>query len=518
MQDISTTKNAPGTDPAHALDPDLYRALVARVADWGAGYLGSLADRPVRGDAGVGDTLARLPEHPPERGVGVPGWDDILADLDRDVVPGLVHWQHPGFFAYFSCNASAPAIAAELASATLNANGMLWATSPAATELEMRMCDWCARLFGLPDAFRFDGGDAGSGAPGSGGRGRGGGVIQATASEATLAALLAGRSRAVRAGASRDRVTVYTSTQAHSSVVKAAMVAGLADHPGDASRVRTVGTDARLRMDTGELARAIDADLASGLVPALVVATLGTTSTGAFDPLPEIAGVIGGSGAAPWLHVDAAWAGAAMVCPEHRGFGAGMDRADSVCINPHKWLLTNFDCDLFWVRDAGALTGSMAITPAYLRDKDSEAGRVVDYRDWHVPLGRRLRALKLWFVIRHYGAEGLRAHIRRHIELAGTVERALRADARFELPFGRSLGLVCFRIVGDDARTTAVVERVNAGRRVLITPTMVPLEPGGPPRPVGRINVGTTTTDADAVGVLLAELCAAAGAVVQSPA
>lgn len=516
MQDFSNPSGPDGTpipagaDPALALDAGLYRALVGRVAGWGADYLGSLAERPVRGPGTVGATLAALPETPPEEGLGEPGWDAMLADLDRVIVPNLVHWQHPGFFAYFSCNASAPAIAAELASATLNTNGMLWATSPAATELEMRMCDWCARLFGLPDAFRFD---AGSG---------GGGVIQATASEATLAAMVAARARAVRAGSSRDRVTVYTSTQAHSSVIKAAMVAGLADHPNDASRVRTIGTDAGQRMDPSELTRALEADRRAGLTPALVVATLGTTSTGAFDPLPAVADAVDSSGAAPWLHVDAAWAGAALVCPEHRGFAAGLERADSACINPHKWLLTNFDCDLFWVRDAAALTGSMAITPAYLRDRDSEAGRVVDYRDWHVPLGRRLRALKLWFVIRHYGAEGLRAHIRRHVAMAGRVEAALRADPRFSLPFERSLGLVCFRVGGageaDDALTGAVVERVNAGRRVLITPTSVPLTPGGPARTVGRINIGTATTDDAAVDRLLGELSAAAGAVVQSRA
>lgn len=491
-------------DPRGPLDPDLYRALIARVADWGAGYLASLPDRPVRPDAEPGDTLARLPEHPPESGLGEPGWDAILADLERDVVPGLVHWQHPGFFAYFSCNASAPAIAAELASATLNTNGMLWATSPAATELEMRMLDWCARLFDLPDAFRFDSGLGG------------GGVIQSTASEATLSALVAARAQAVRAGASRDRVTVYTSTQAHSSVIKAAMVAGLADHPEDTSRVRTIGTDAALRLDPAQLEAALRADLDAGLVPALVVATLGTTSTGAFDPVPEIAAVFDRLGVRPWLHVDAAWAGAAMVCPEHRAFARGLEHADSVCINPHKWLLTNFDCDLFWVRNARALAASMAITPAYLRDERSQAGAVVDYRDWHVPLGRRLRALKLWFVVRHFGAEGLRAHIRAHVALAERVESWLGADPRFTLPFLRALGLVCFRVGDEDAQTQALVARVNARARVLITPTMVPLAVGGPPRPVARVSVGTTTTDARAVDTLLAELGAAADAVVQS--
>ena len=494
----------PTADPSNALDPGVYRDLVARVAEWGASYLASLHERPVQPEAHPGDTLSRLPTHPPQHGAGSAGWTDILADLERDIVPGLVHWQHPGFFAYFSCNASAPAIAAELASATLNANAMLWATSPAATELEMRMLDWCAELFALPPAFRFDAGQGG------------GGVIQATASEATLAALLAARSRAVRAGASRDRVTVYTSTQAHSSVIKAAMVAGLADHPEDTSRVRTIGTDATLCMDPAQLEAAVRRDLADGLVPALVVATLGTTSTGAFDPLPAIAEVFARVGVRPWLHVDAAWAGAALVCPEHRAFAAGLDHADSVCINPHKWLLTNFDCDLFWVRDARALTASMAITPAYLRNEQSEAGAVVDYRDWHVPLGRRLRALKLWCVIRHYGVEGLRTHIRRHIALAEHIESRLRADRRFSVPFPRSLALVCFRVADSDQATAAVIDRVNRTRRVLITPTKVPLAPGGPPGVIGRVSVGTTTTDAAAVEILLAELSAAADAVVQS--
>lgn len=491
-------------DPALALDPGLYMALVGRIAEWGAAYLGSLPDRPVRPEIRPGDTLARLPDHPPEHGAGVGGWDAVIDDLDTIIAPGLVHWQHPGFFAFFPCNSSAPGIAGELASATLNANGMLWSTAPAATELEMRMMDWCAELFGLPEAFRFD---AGLG---------GGGVIQSTASEATLSALLAARTRCVRAGVSRDRVTVYTSAQAHSSVVKAAMVAGLADHPGDTSRVRAIETDAALRMDPARLADALRRDLAQGLTPALVVATLGTTSTGAFDPLPEIAEVFGRVGARPWLHVDAAWAGAALVCPEHRGFSAGLEHADSLCVNPHKWLLTNFDCDLFWVRDSKALTDSMSINPVYLRNPDSDAGGVVDYRDWHVPLGRRTRALKLWFVIRHYGVEGLRAHIRRHIALAERVETGLRADQRFELPLPRSLSLVCFRLAGDDARTVRAAEIINRRRQVCITPTTIPLEPGGSPRPLIRVCVGASMTDGAAVEILMAELRHAAGAVVQS--
>ncbi|RMH27629.1 MAG: aspartate aminotransferase family protein [Planctomycetota bacterium] len=491
-------------DPARALDPTLYADLIGRVSAWGRSYLAGLPDRPVRTPTSPGQTLARLPAHPPEHGLGTAGWDDLIRDLGEIIEPGLVHWQHPGFFAFFSCNASAPAIAAELASATLNTNGMLWATSPSATELEMRMMDWCAELFGLPDAFRFDA------------RLGGGGVIQATASEATLAALIAARHRAVRAGVPRDRITVYTSTQAHSSVVKAAMVAGLADDPDDGSRVRLIGTDDRLRMDPGELEDRIGQDLADGLCPALVVATLGTTSTGAMDPLADIAPVLDGCERRPWLHVDAAWAGAAFVCPEHRAVAAGLDHADSVCINPHKWLLTNFDCDLFWVRDAKALTDSMAITPAYLRDANSDAGTVVDYRDWHVPLGRRLRALKLWWVIRHYGADGLRQHIRRHIAMAERIETALRADPRLELPLPRSLALVCFRVRGDDRLTDALVARVNASGRVLITPTRVPIGADGSSAAIARVSVGTTTTDDRAVDALLSEIRTAADSVVQS--
>jgi aromatic-L-amino-acid decarboxylase len=493
-------------NPAHALHPDLYAQLVSQVAEWGRSYLASLHTRPVREDTRPGDILARLPEHPPQLPGGLDAWPAILADLDAIITPGLVHWQHPGFFGYFSCNASAPAIAGELASATLNSVAMLWATSPAGTELEMRLMDWCAELFGLPEAFRF--GPAGAAA-------RGGGVIQSTASEATLAALLAARARRVRAGTPRDRVTMYTSSQAHSSVVKAAMVAGLADHPGDTSRVRSIATDATLNMDPAALAEAIRADLRAGLDPALVVASLGTTSTGAFDPLPDIARVFEAVGVRPWLHVDAAWAGSALICPEHRAFAHGLEHADSLCINPHKWLLTNFDCDLFWVRDHRALTDSMSINPAYLRNAGTESGAVVDYRDWHVPLGRRLRALKLWFVIRHYGAEGLRTHIRRHIAMAERLESALRADARFELPLPRSLALVCLRLAGDDARTSRAAAWVNGRRRVLVTPTMVPLEVGGPPRPLIRLAVGTTTTDDAAIDLLLSELRAAADAVVQ---
>ncbi len=495
-------------DPAGALHPGLYRELVDRVGEWGAGYLGSLGDRPVTADARPNArpnaVLDAIPELPPEHGAGVAGWDAMLDDLRDTIEPGLVHWQHPGFFAYFSCNASAPAIAGELASATLNVNGMLWATSPAATELEMRVMDWCLSLFGLPDAFRTSPDASGALPPG-------GGVIQSTASEATLAALLAARTRLVRAGVPRDKVTVYTSSQAHSSVVKAAMIAGLADHPEDTSRVRLIGVGSGLGMNQGELDERVRHDLARGLSPALVVATLGTTSTGAFDPLPEIASVPSPREPRPWLHVDAAWAGAALVCPELRGFASGLGHADSICINPHKWLLTNFDCDLFWVRDRAALTDSMSITPAYLRNEDSDSGGVIDYRDWHVPLGRRIRALKLWFVIRHYGAEGLRAHIRRHIAMAERIEATLRADPRLEIPLRRSLALVCFRVCARDDEhadrlTSEVVARVNAGGRSLITPTRVPLGKTQRIGTIARISVGTVNTDDAAVDRLLEDI------------
>jgi len=473
---------------------------VEGVVDWAQRYLTSLEDRAVNPQIEWGEVLHGLDDGPPMGGIGVDDIGGLIGQADEQFVDRLVHWNSPRFFAYFPCSNSVPAILGELMSAVVNVNGMLWSTSPACTELEVRMMDWCADMFGLDDGFRFDRSE------------KGGGCIQGTASEAVLAAMVAARRRCTKQGVDRSKVTVYTSDQAHSSVIKAAMIAGLADDADDRSRVRVLKSDGDLRMDPAMLERAMREDIEAGLVPALVVATVGSTSTGAVDPVREIAKVIERTGAKTlgglggWLHVDAAWAGAACVCPEFRSMLDGVERADSLCINPHKWLLTNFDCDLFWVRDRDALTDSMSITPAYLRDKASDTSEVIDYRDWHVALGRRMRSLKLWMVIRCFGVEGLRAHIRGHIELAEVFERWVVGEPRVEMVRERMLGLVCFRVSGGANLTRRLVDEVNARGRVMITHSEVPTGVGGVIESIARVSVGTPGVGLGDIEVLIEEI------------
>ncbi len=498
------------TDPSVTQDLDAQELsrVARRALDWGAAYLRGVGDRAVQTSARPGDLLARLPESPPVETPADPdaAWDAIFADLDELIVPGLTHWQSPSFFAFFPCNQSTPTIVAELLSAILNVNGMNWATGPAITELEIRMLDWMAQAMGLPACFASD-------------ADQGGGVIQSTASDATLVALLAARHRARRLHPDDDaidsRLCVYTSTQAHSSVVKAAMIAGIARSPDDARRVRLVSTDAQLAMDPEALGAQIRADRGAGLVPAFVSATIGTTSSGAVDPLGAIARVIGAAPDRAWLHADAAWAGAAMVCPELRGpLGDGLEHADSLCVNPHKWLLTNFDCDLMWTRSRSDLIGALSITPEYLRHESQGAG-AVDFRDWQVPLGRRFRALKLWFLLRRFGVEGLRTHIRRHVDWTQELEAWVGQDARFEIPVPRSLSLLCVRLRAGNDATRALLERVNASGRAYLSHTTLPLE-GGEPVYVIRIAIGGTRTERSHVEALWALLRAEADAVLGS--
>lgn len=464
-------------DPPH-MTPEEFREHGHRLVDWIADYWASLEGRAVSRPFEPGEVLGALPERAPEAPGGPGEWDAIVRDLDGLIAPNLVHWQSPRFFGYFPCNASGPAVLGELVSAGVGVNGMLWATSPAATELETRVLDWCRGLYGLPEAFGSDG--------------PGGGVIQGTASEAALCALVAARRRA---GGDPRALAVVCSEQAHSSVAKAAMVAGLAEGPDDATRVRLVRTRADGSMDLDDLRAKVRGS--GGVRAAMVVASLGTTSTGAFDRLGDVGDAIGSlpEGERPWVHVDAAWAGSALVCPEHRGMLAGVEVADSVCTNPHKWGLTSFDCDLFWVRDRAALTRALSITPEYLRNEASDAGAVIDYRDWQVPLGRRMRALKLWFVLRHYGAEGLRAHVRRGVAAAAAFEARVAADGRFEMPAPRSLGLVTFRVRGPDSLTERLVARVNGRGRVLISHTRARAGSHAEPVYLARLAAGATLTE-----------------------
>jgi aromatic-L-amino-acid decarboxylase len=437
------------------MTPDEFRRYGHAVIDWIADYQERIESFPVLSQVAPGEIRAALPDEPPEHGER---FEDVLADVDRVIMPGITHWQHPSFFAYFPANASGPAILGDLLASGLGVQGMLWATSPAATELETHVLDWMATLLDLPARFRSDG--------------DGGGVIQHSASDAALVALLAALHRASggrteRAGVAAGRYAVYTSGQTHSSVEKACRIAGLG-----ADALRKIDVDpATLAARPAHLQQLIDADRAAGIVPALVVASVGATGTGAVDPVRELAAIAAAAGA--WLHVDAAWAGVAAVAPEFRWLNDGLDAADSYATNPHKWLLTNFDCDAFWVADRTALVGALSILPEYLRNAATESGAVIDYRDWHVPLGRRFRALKLWAVIRWYGADGLREHIRGHVALAQDFASWVAADERFELVAPHPLALVTFRVRSGDGDTLALMRRVNASGALYLTHTTV---------------------------------------------
>jgi aromatic-L-amino-acid/L-tryptophan decarboxylase len=437
------------------MTPEEFREYGHRVVDWIADYQTRIESYPVLSQVAPGDVRRALPPLPPEAGEP---FDAILRDLDEIIVPGITHWQHPSFFAYFPANTSGPATLGDLLASGLGVQGMLWATSPAATELESHVLDWLADLLGLPERFHSNG--------------TGGGVIQHTASDAALVALLAALHRASggrteRAGVAAERFTVYTSNQTHSSVEKACRIAGLG-----ADALRKIDADPATQAARADhLRELLAADVEAGLTPALVVASVGATGTGAVDPVRDLAALAHEHGA--WLHVDAAWAGVAAVAPELRWLNDGFDTVDSYCTNPHKWLLTNFDCDAFWVADRSALIGALSILPEYLRNAATESGAVIDYRDWHVPLGRRFRALKLWAVIRWYGAEGLRAHIRNHVELAQEFASWVAADGRFEIVAPHRLALVTFRLRTGDEATRALMERVNGSGRMYLTHTLV---------------------------------------------
>ncbi len=449
------------------MDPDEFRRLGHAYVDWIASYWERVADLPVQSPLAPGDTIAALPEVPPATGEDL---DAVLADLDDVIVPGLTHWQHPSFFAFFPANTSGPGVLADIVSSGLGVNGMNWSTSPACTELEMVMLDWFVELLGLPDHFRHA--DAGPG----------GGVLQDSASSSTLCTILAARHR-VTPGGDLSKLRAYASDQAHSSIVKGARVAGLAD-----DQVRSIPTDAGFGMDVEALAAAIGADRRAGLIPFWCCATVGTTSSMAVDPVTAIA--LACRETDVWCHVDAAMAGSAGVCEELRWVTEGADLVDSWSFNPHKWLFTTFDCSCLWLADARPLVDALSIDPAYLRNDASAVGAVVDFRDWQIPLGRRFRALKPWLVMRHYGAEGLGRHVREHVRLGRMLADRVLDDDRFELAAPPALNLVCFRLTGDDAdhRTSALCGEVNRSGKALLNSTVLD------DRPAIRICVGQTWT------------------------
>lgn len=435
------------------MTPEEFRRWGYAVVDWLVTYQQRVATLPVLANTRPGDIRAALPSCPPEQGEP---FADILADLDQKILPGLTHWQSPHFFAYFPANNSGPSILAELVSAGLGVQGMLWATSPACTELETHMLDWLVRALDLPEAFASSG--------------QGGGVIQDSASSAVLCALVAAREQASGLKSNdtgcRGNLVAYATTQAHSSVEKAAGIAGIGR-----SNLRRVPVDAQQRMDPAALAALIEADLHAGRQPFFVCATVGTTSSNAIDPLPAIGPIC--KRHQLWLHVDAAMSGTAALCPEFRFIHQGLEFADSYCFNPHKWMFTNFDCDCFFVARRAPLIRALSILPDYLRNQATESGSVIDYRDWQIPLGRRFRALKLWFVIRHYGLEGLRHYVRRHVELAASFARWVRESSDFELAAPVPLNLVCFRHKGGDLVNQRILQAINESGRAYLTHTVL---------------------------------------------
>ncbi len=455
------------------MTPEELRRRGHEVVDWIARYMETVEDYPVLSQVKPGDVRSMLPEHAPETG---DSFDAVMRDVEKIIMPGITHWQSPSFFAYFPANASGPAMLGDLLSAGLGVQGMLWATSPACTELETHVLDWLVEMLALPEKFLSTE--------------DGGGVIQDTASSATLVALLTARERASdfevdRLGCRRPLVA-YTSSQAHSSIEKAVRIAGLGSE-----QLRLIAVDRTYAMLPEALEVRIAADLAAGLEPCFVMATIGTTSSNAIDPVRKIGEVC--RRYRLWLHVDAAMSGTAALCPELRDLHDGLELADSYCFNPHKWMFTNFDCDCFWVADRKALVRALSVLPEYLRNLATESGKVIDYRDWQIPLGRRFRALKLWFVIRHYGIEGLRFHVRKHVALARDFADRVEADPDFELMAPAPLNLVCFRHRGGDEVTRSIMDRLNASGELYLTHTKL----NG--KLVLRMSIGQAHTEAQHV-------------------
>ncbi len=441
---MSETKN-------YHMTPDEFRHYGRAVVDWIADYYERVETFPVLSQVEPGQIRASLPPGPPAQGED---FVDILRDVGVLILPGVTHWQSPNFFAYFPTNSSGPAILGDLLSSGLSVQGMLWSTSPACTELETHVMDWVVDMLDLPVQFKSSG--------------AGGGVIQDSASSATLCAILAARERATDfAGNEKGcdgRLVAYASTQTHSSMEKGVKIAGIGRE-----NLRLIDVDDDFAMRPDRLAEQIERDREAGLVPFIVCATVGTTSSSAIDPLLEIGKICKEQGV--WFHIDAAMYGTAAICPEYRFINNGVELADSYTFNPHKWMFTNFDCNCFFVADRQTLIQTLTIMPEYLTNEATEAGQVIDYRDWQIPLGRRFRALKLWFVIRHYGVEGLQYHIRRHVELAQIFAGWVRASEAFELATEPQLNLVCFRHIGGDEVNQALMDELNQSGELYLTHT-----------------------------------------------
>ncbi len=414
------------------MDHEEFRQYGYQLVDWLVDYYDNLENRPVKPEVSPGDIKAQLPSSPPKKSEDI---EQILSDFQKTIVPGLTHWQHPNFYAYFPANTSPPSILGDFLASGLGVLGMLWQTSPAATELEEVVMDWLRQMLGLPSHFH--------------------GVIQDNASTATLCALLTARETATdfkaNAEGLKHPLTVYTSQEAHSSVEKGAKIAGFGKN-----NIRFIPTDEDYAMIPTKLKEAIWQDQSDGFIPACVVATVGTTSSTAVDPVHEIGQICQEHNI--WYHVDAAFAGNAAILDEKQYLLDGVELANSCVVNPHKWLLTNFDCSAFYVSDPNKLVNTLSILPEYLKTNVDE--EVKNYRDWGIQLGRGFRALKLWFVLRNYGQEGLQQILKNHIDMAQYFKAKVEAHSEFEVMAPAPVSLVCFRF-NDGQHTNEELNQLN---------------------------------------------------------
>jgi aromatic-L-amino-acid decarboxylase len=435
------------------LNPKDFKKDAEPVIDWIDRYLNNIRSFPVKARVSPGDIYRAIPEKAPSDSEPM---EQIMQDLDRIILPGMTHWQHPGFHAYFPANSSAESVLAESLTSAMGAQCMIWDTSPAAAELEQRMTEWLRDAMGIPGDFE--------------------GVIQDTASTATLVAMITAREVATGFRSNEEGVPsnlrVYCSRETHSSIEKGVMVCGM----GRKNLIK-IGVDGQMRMKPRELEDRIREDLEAGLRPCAVVATIGTTGTVAVDPLQEIGEIC--RKYRIWLHVDAAYAGTALLLPEYQWMIRGIEQADSFVFNPHKWMFTNFDCSVYLVKDAGMLIKTFEILPEYLKTKTR--GAVNDYRDWGVPLGRRFRALKLWFVIRSFGLDGIRKRLRSHIRMNQRFSEGLSKLEHITLPLEPFLNFTCFRLQPEGMEKTeelnalneSFLEEINRGGKLYLTHTKI---------------------------------------------
>lgn len=425
------------------------------MVDLVADYLENLEERRVYPDVEPGYLRSLIPSEAP---LDPDSYDDVIRDVHRVIMPGVTHWQSPHFHAYFPSASSYPSLLGDMLSGGIGCVGFTWAASPACTELETVMLDWLGKMVQLPEDFL------------SGTHGQGGGVIQGTASEATLMALLAARCKTVKSVREAQpqrqeadiisKLMAYTSEEAHSSVERASLIGGVV--------IRMVPTDDNFSVRAEALEKMVAEDKAAGFIPFFFCATLGTTPSCAFDRISELGPLCNAE--KMWMHVDAAYAGSAFICPEFRPLLNGVEFADSFNFNAHKWLLVNFDCSTMWVKKRSDLIGTFKLDPVYLKYDNQESGLVTDYRHWGIPLGRRFRSLKMWFVFRLYGLSGLQAFIRKHVELAKVFHGLVKDDQRFEICADVVLGLVCFRLKGSDELNEALLKEITRMGKIHLVP------------------------------------------------